>query len=68
METLLAYLPAVACVSMMLFVCVPMLFGHRGHPRDGERATSEQVAALRDEIARLEAERSVTTGKESLDG
>lgn len=68
METLLAYLPAVACVGMMLFVCVPMLFGHRAHPRDAEHATSEEVAALRDEIVRLKAERSVTTGKESLDG
>jgi hypothetical protein len=57
MRWLLTALPALVCAAMMLLICVPMLFGHR-HRRDEQSASKEEVAALREEVDRLRAERT----------
>jgi hypothetical protein len=49
MRTLLTYLPAIACVAILLIVCLPMLLKRDGHQND-------DVAQLREEVARLRAE------------
>lgn len=55
MRWLLSALPLLACGTMMLFVCVPMLFGNK---RGGDEQSKEEIAALREEIRRLRAERT----------
>ncbi len=54
MEWLWLALPGLACAAMMLFVCVPMMFGKK-HGCDSETATKQEVTALRQEIAALRA-------------
>jgi hypothetical protein len=49
-------LPALACVTMMLVVCVPMLM-HR-KTESGDAASKQEVEALRAEVTRLKAERA----------
>lgn len=68
METVLSYLPAIACGAMMLLICIPMMRNmHKG--RDSDDAVSrEEVAELREEIARLKAERTLSETKETVDG
>ena len=67
METLLAYLPAFACGAMMLLICIPMM--RKMHKGDsGDSATSEEVAELREELARLKAERTPSDTRETIDG
>lgn len=65
MRWLLA-LPSLACVAMMVVICIPMLL-NRKHGRDDQAASKEEVAALREEITRLRAERALGD-KESVDG
>ncbi len=57
MRWLLTALPGLACAGMMLLVCVPMLM-NRKHGSD-EGLSKEDVADLREEVARLKAERAV---------
>lgn len=60
MEAALAYLPAIACGAMMLFICVPMMRNmHKGHGSSEESDSSSEIAELREEIARLKAERTL---------
>ena len=66
MRGLIAALPAVACLGMMLVMCVPMLMNRR--KGSNEAASPADVAELREEIARLKAERVLAGDKESLDG
>jgi hypothetical protein len=66
MEWLLIVLPGVACGAMMLAMCLPMMRHQRGGNK-AESASKEDVAALREEIARLRAERALG-GKERIDG
>jgi hypothetical protein len=66
MEWLLIALPGLACAAMMLAMCLPMMRHHRGG-NDAERATKEDIAALREEVARLSAERALAD-KERVDG
>ena len=54
MEWLWLALPGLACAAMMLFVCVPMMFGKK-HGCNSEAATKQEVNALREEIAALQA-------------
>lgn len=69
METLVAYLPAIACGAMMLFICIPMMRNmHKGHGQSEDSASPEEVAALREEVARLRAERSLAEDRETVDG
>ena len=58
MRTLGTYLPALACGAMMLLICVPMLFGRKHNSESDESDTKREIAELRDEVARLKAERS----------
>lgn len=54
MEWLWLALPGLACAAMMLFVCIPMMFGKK-HGCDSDAATKQEIAALRAEIAALQA-------------
>lgn len=63
MRTLLTFLPALACAAMML-VCVRMMFGHRQQPT--EDAGAQEIAELREEVARLRAQRALE--EEHVDG
>ena len=68
MDTLLLYLPALACVGMMLLICVPMMRNmHKDHRDSEDTATREEFAELREEVARLKAERALQE-KEPVDG
>lgn len=67
METVLSYLPAIACGAMMLLICIPMMRNmHKGG--DSDDAVPREVAELREEIARLKAERTLSETKETVDG
>ena len=66
METLIAYLPFIACGAMMLLICIPMMRStHKDH---SEGASSSEVAELRDEIERLKADRARADERETVDG
>ena len=53
---------------MMLFMCVPMLLG-RKHKHPSEQGSSKhEVAELREELARLKADRALQHRSEALDG
>lgn len=68
METLLSYLPALACAGMMLVICLPMMRNmHKGHGEADDSATRQEIAELREEIARLKAERALQEN-EPIDG
>lgn len=57
MRWLVTALPALACLGMMLVMCVPMLMNRKHGSQEG--ASKEDVAALREEIALLKAERAL---------
>lgn len=68
MESLWVVLPGLACVAMMLVICLPMMM-NRNNKGTGEASPSnEDVAALREEIALLRAERSLDGARERVDG
>lgn len=52
MELLWLALPGLACAALMLFVCVPMMFGKK-KGCDSDTATKQEINALREEIAAL---------------
>jgi len=68
LETLISYLPALACGAMMLFICIPMMRNmHKGHDStDGDNR--EEIAELREEIARLRAEKTLDSTEERVNG
>ncbi len=68
MRTLATYLPAFACGAMMLLICVPMLLGHKRHQSSNQNASPQEIADLREEVARLKAERALEDSTEVLDG
>lgn len=57
MRWLVTALPALACLGMMLVMCVPMLMNRKHDSHEG--ASKEDVAALREEIALLKAKRAL---------
>ncbi|MDQ3954785.1 MAG: hypothetical protein M3285_04465 [Actinomycetota bacterium] len=69
MEWLLLYVPALACAAMMLVVCIPMMHKiSRDHDEHGA-ASSEEIAELREEVARLRVQRAPESKpKETADG
>ena len=67
MRALVPYIPALACGAMMLLICVPMMRRH--HKEDSpDSATKQEVAALREEIARLKGESPSETHSEVVGG
>ena len=69
MRTLASYLPAILCGAMMLLVCIPMMRNmHKGHGESGETDAREEIAELREEIARFKAERAPQNESETVDG
>lgn len=71
MRTLLAYLPGLFCLAMVLLVCGPMLL-RRARGQGGEQAapaaTTQEVAELKEEVARLRAELALNQARENVDG
>ena len=51
----------------MLLICVPMLLG-RKHNQPTGKGVSQEIAELREEIARLKAERALEDKSGALDG
>ena len=69
METLISYVPLLACGAMMLLICIPMMRNmHKGHGESADADTRREVAELREETARLKAERVLEDKSEALDG
>jgi len=69
LETLISYLPALACGAMMLFICIPMMRNmHKGHDDSHDADIRQEIAELREEIARLCAEKSLDTSQERVGG
>ena len=60
MRTLFAYLPALACAAMMLFMCIPMMKRMRGG--EGSTDSTKEIAELRDEVARLKSVQAADAG------
>jgi hypothetical protein len=61
MRTLLTYLPALGCLTMMLIVCGPMIFRrNKGdasvHNSTQSTSSSQEIAQLREEVAVLKAQ------------
>lgn len=69
MSTLAVYLPALMCGAMLLLICIPMMRSmHKGDGRSHDPGTGEEIAELREEIARLKAERVSDDPSESVRG
>lgn len=68
MRSLAVYLPALACGAMMLLICVPMMLGRKHNHSSDQGASQQDVAELREEIARLKAERALEDRDSVLDG
>jgi hypothetical protein len=52
---------------MMLLICVPMMFRRKEGRSSDQSASQAEVAELREEVARLRAERGLADKSESLD-
>ncbi len=69
MRTIAAYLPAIACGAMMLLICIPMMRNmHKSNGVSHESDTQRELGELRDEVARLKAERALEDKSETVDG
>lgn len=69
METLISYLPALACGAMMLLICIPMMRNmHKEHYDSTDADTRQEIAELREEIARLRAEQTLDSDEERVGG
>jgi hypothetical protein len=69
LETFVTYLPAIACGAMLLLVCIPMMRNmHKGHGESAGTASRQEIAELREEVARLKAERALEDASETVDG
>ncbi len=69
MEFLIAYLPVLACGAVMFFCLRHMSMGSKQQNDDKvDVATKQEIAELREELARLRAERTLASSEESRDG
>jgi hypothetical protein len=61
LETVLIYLPAIACGAMLLFVCIAMMRNkHRGGDDSADTNSQKEIAELRDEIQRQKSDSSIS--------
>jgi hypothetical protein len=69
LRTLATYLPAIACGAMMLLICIPMMRNmHKSSGGSDDSDTQREIGELRDEVARLKAERALEDKSETVDG
>jgi hypothetical protein len=69
METLIFYLPAIACGAMMLLICIPMMRNmHKGQDDSTDADTRQEIAELHEKIARLRAEKDLDSDQERVGG
>lgn len=69
METLLLYLPAIACLGMMAAIRIPMMRTmHKGHGGSEHPNADREIAELREEVARLKAQLTLDDARETADG
>lgn len=60
METLVYFLPALACGAMMFFCMRGMSMGSKhGSEQDEQQPQAQEIASLREEIALLRAEKAL---------
>jgi hypothetical protein len=67
-RSIAVYLPALICGAMMLAICVPMLLGRKHNHSSDQSSTQQEIAELREEVARLKAERVLDDKSEARDG
>jgi hypothetical protein len=69
LEFLIAYLPVLACGAVMFFCLRHMSMGGKQHTDDNiDVATKQEIAELREELARLRAERTLASTDKTRDG
>jgi hypothetical protein len=69
LEFLIAYLPVLACGAVMFFCFRHMSMGSKQQTDDQlDVATKQEIAELREELARLRAERTLAAPQETRDG
>jgi hypothetical protein len=69
LETFVTYLPAIACGAMMLLICIPMKRNmHKDRGESAGPASRQEIAELREEVARVKAERALEDASETVDG
>lgn len=68
MNTLLLYVPALACAAMMLIICVPMMRKMAGSKDEPGAVSGEEITELRKEIALLRAEAASPNPSEVANG
>jgi hypothetical protein len=69
MEALVGYLPFIACGAMMLLICIPMMRSmHKDHGGGADKPSRDEMAELREEVARLKAEKASSDTRETIDG
>jgi hypothetical protein len=69
LEFLIAYLPVLACGAVMFFCLRHMSMGSKQQTDDKmDVATKQEIAELREELARLRAERTLASSEETRDG
>jgi hypothetical protein len=69
LEFLIVYLPVLACGAVMFFCLRHMSMGSKQQTDDKtDVATKQEIAELREELARLRAERTLAAAEETRDG
>jgi hypothetical protein len=69
LELLIAYLPVLASGAVMFFCIRHMSMGSKRQTDDNlDVATKQEIAELREELARLRSERTLATPEETRDG
>jgi len=69
LDFLIAYLPLLACGAVMFFCMRHMSMADKQQTDDAtDVATKQEVAELREELARLRAERALASTEETRDG
>lgn len=67
MEVLIAYLPTLACAAVMFFCVRHMSAGNKGTEERADASSNQKIAELREELARLRAERALVSAEKEHD-